>query len=221
MPFINIHTHHSPDGEGILFIKNLLPSDQTEPLKPGGFYSVGLHPWFITNNHDNKEQLAALEQKISLPEVVAVGECGLDKLANTESQLQLAVFISQCEMAEAVNKPVILHCVKSYNEISHLRRRMKPTVPWILHGYTGNEMVTSQLLSLGFYFSFGKMLLNSGADWDQILGKIPPDRLFFETDEWQHPVEEIYLRYAENQRIPKEKLTEQIMWNFRQVFVRQ
>ncbi len=221
MPFIDIHTHHAPAGEGSLFIKNLLPADEPEPLKPGGFYSVGLHPWFITNNHDNKEQLDLLGEKILLPEVVAVGECGLDKLANTESQLQLSVFITQCGMAESVNKPVVLHCVKSYNEISHLRRRLKPTVPWILHGYTGNEMVTGQLLAQGFYFSLGKMLLNNHTDWDKVLALIPPDRLFFETDEWEHPVGEIYQRYALHQGLSLEKVSEQVLWNFRQVFVRQ
>lgn len=221
MPYINIHTHLNPSGEGDLFIKNLFPSDEMEPLPPGGFYSVGLHPWFITNNHSHREQLDELERRLALPEVVAVGECGLDKLANTESQFQLKVFLSQCQFAESVNKPLVIHCVKSYNEIFHLKRRLKPTVPWILHGYTGNEMITNQLVPQGFYFSLGKMFLHDEEEALRVAEKIPADQLFFETDEWKKPVSEVYHRYARIKGIGEEELKEQIMWNFRKVFIRQ
>jgi len=221
MPLIDIHTHQAPEDSGELFIQNIFPSEEILNLQPGGFYSVGLHPWFITNNHDQKSQLLDLEQKAVLPEVVAIGECGLDKLANTESQLQLEVFVKQCEIAESVNKPVVIHCVKSYNEISHLKRRMKPKVPWILHGYTGNEMITKQLVPLDFYFSMGKILLSDNFQIIQTIGMLPVDHLFFETDEWKKPVKEVYNKYAEFKGMSVEILAEQIMWNFRQVFVRQ
>jgi TatD DNase family protein len=221
MPYIDIHTHQNPSGEGDLFIKNLFPSDEMELLPPGGFYSVGLHPWFITNNHSHREQLEALERRVALPEVVAVGECGLDKLANTESQLQLEVFLSQCRIAESVNKPLVIHCVKSYNEIFHLKRRLKPTVPWILHGYTGNDMITGQLVPQGFYFSLGKMFVHDEEEALRVAEKIPAGQLFFETDEWEKPVSEVYQRYARIKGIGEEELKEQIMWNFREVFIRQ
>lgn len=221
MPFIDIHTHQIPFSEGDFFIRNLFPSDEMPLLPPGGFYSVGLHPWFITNNHDHKTQLSELRSRVLLPEVVAIGECGLDKLANTESQLQLEVFISQCRIAEDVNKPVIIHCVKSYNEIFHLKRKLKPTVPWILHGYHGNGMITGQLVPLGFYFSLGKMFLHDEEEAQQIAGNIPPGQLFFETDEWKKPVGDVYRRYAQIRGIGEEELKEQIMWNFREVFIRQ
>mgnify|MGYP003777484683 CR=1 FL=1 len=221
MPLINIHTHQAPEDAGELFIQNIFPTDEWVNLKPGGFYSVGIHPWFITNNHEHKDQLNLLEQKASLPEVAAIGECGLDKLANTESQLQLEVFVQQCEIAESVNKPLVIHCVKSYNEISHLKRRMKPRVPWILHGYTGNEMITKQLIPLDFYFSLGKVLLSDNMQIVQTVGKLPLDHLFFETDEWKKPVSEVYRKFAELNNLEVDKLSEQIMWNFRQVFIRQ
>jgi len=221
MPLIDIHTHHTPEEAGEFFIQNIFPSDETLTLKPGGFYSVGLHPWFINNGHNHKEQLHELEQKATLQEVIAIGECGLDKLANTESQLQLEVFVRQCEIAESVNKPVVIHCVKSYNEISHLKRRMKPKVPWILHGYTGNDMITKQLLQLGFYYSLGKILLTDNPQIISTVEELPVDHLFFETDEWQKPVREVYEKYAEIKGMPAEELAEQIMWNFRQVFIRQ
>lgn len=221
MPFIDIHTHQIPAGEGELFIKNLFPADEMDLLPPGGFYSAGLHPWHLTNNHDHKSQLETLETKIQLPEVVAVGECGLDKLANTESQLQLDIFVTQCRMAETVNKPVVIHCVRSYNEIFHLKRKLKPSVPWILHGYSGNSMITNQLVPLGFYFSLGKMFFYNEQEASLIAGKIPPEQLFFETDEWKKPVSEVYRRFARLKGTGEEELKEQIMWNFRNVFIRE
>ena len=221
MIFIDIHTHHLPAKPGGFFIKNIYPSDQVELLEPGGFYSVGLHPWHIANNNEHKAKLAELEQKASLPEVIAIGECGLDKLANTESQLQLSTFIEHSRVAEALNKPLIIHCVKCYNEISHLKRKMKPTVPWILHGFNGNDLIAKQLLALDFYFSLGRMIFNQEASVGQALSAIPPDRLFFETDEWNHPVEEVYRKYAELTGKPLDEVKEKILWNFRKVFIRE
>jgi TatD DNase family protein len=221
MPFIDIHTHHSPDDAGSLFIKNIFPSDVALNLQPGGFYSVGLHPWHIGNNHNHKDQLLELEQKVALPEVIAVGECGLDKLANTESQLQLKIFIRHSELAEKTNKPLVIHCVKAYNEISHLKRKMKPKVPWILHGYSGNEFVTRQLLLLDFYFSLGKIIFNEKAQVRDVFPLIPADHVFFETDEWNQPVDRIYMEFARLSGMSLEKLSDQVMWNFRQVFLRQ
>lgn len=220
MPLIDIHTHHTPVEAGSFFVRNVFPEDDTLLLPPGGFYSVGLHPWYITNNHDHREQFLELEKKAALPEVVAVGECGLDKLANTESQLQLEVFIRQCELAEQLNKPLVIHCVKAYNELFHLKRKLKPKVPWILHGYYGNGIMTGQLVSQNFYFSFGKMLI-SDKSLSQSLALIPREKIFFETDEWKHPVEKVYKKYAELSGLAMDELKNQVMWNFRQVFIRE
>jgi len=221
MPFIDIHTHQATEEIGDLFIQNIFPYDEMLSLRPGGFFSVGLHPWFINGERNHKVELLELEKKASLPEVIAIGECGLDKLANTESQLQLEVFIQQSQIAESVNKPLIIHCVKSYNEIAHLKRRMKPKVPWILHGFTGNDMIVKQLIPLDFYFSVGKILMTDNPTIRESLEKLPLDHLFFETDEWQKPVQDVYAKYAELKGATIESLTEQVMWNFRQVFIRQ
>jgi len=221
MPFIDIHTHQATEEIGDLFIQNIFPYDEMLSLRPGGFFSVGLHPWFINGERNHKDDLLELEKRASLPEVIAIGECGLDKLANTESQLQLDVFIQQSHIAESVNKPLIIHCVKSYSEIAHLKRRMKPKVPWILHGFTGNDMIINQLIPLDFYFSVGKILMTDNQTIRESLEKLPLDHLFFETDEWKRPVQDVYASYAELKGASIESLTEQVMWNFRQVFIRQ
>jgi TatD DNase family protein len=221
MHCIDIHTHQVPAGLGKLFILNRFPENHLVELPPGGFYSVGLHPWFIGNETAYRHQLSQVEELISRDEVIAVGECGLDKFCKTDFQLQLDVFLRQCEMAEAVNKPLIIHSVKAGNDIFHLKRKLKPKVPWILHGYSGNELITKQMLQQDFYYSFGGALLDEKSPVRNSLKSIPLERIFFETDEELLPVGALYEFAATWLGMKKEKLAEKIEWNFRQVFVRE
>lgn len=221
MHCIDIHTHQIPAGTGKLFIMNRFPENHLPELPPGGFYSVGLHPWFIGNSIVYRNQLAQVEEMIVRDGVIAVGECGLDKACKTDFQLQLEVFLRQCEIAEAVNKPVIIHSVRAWNDIFHLRRKLKPKVPWILHGYSGNEMITKQMLQEDFFYSFGSALLDEKSSVRNSLKLIPTDKIFFETDEEILPVNALYELAGDILEIRKEHLAEKIEWNFRQVFVRE
>ena len=221
MQCIDIHTHQVPAGSGKLFILNRFPDNHLPELSPGGFFSVGLHPWYIGDTKDVKLQLGLLGKMVSLDGIIAIGECGLDKACKSDWPLQLEAFLWQCDLAENLNKPVILHCVRAWNDMYHLHRRKNPRVPWILHGYDANVMVTSQLLQLGFYFSFGKALLDEDSNARKSLLLVPPEKIFLETDEENLPIQNIYEKASELMDIKMSTLAEQIEWNFRQVFVRQ
>lgn len=220
MQLIDIHTHHIPVGGGKLFILNRYPESHLPDLPPGGFFSVGLHPWFIAGNNGHRSQLKRVEEMLSGEGVIAVGECGLDKLTKTEFQVQLEVFMHQAELAEQFNKPLILHAVKTHNDFYHLHRKLQPTVPWLLHGYNGNPMVTAQLLDRGFYFSFGKALLDEGSSAIASLAKLPKERIFLETDDENMQLMLVYEAAAEIMGLSLKQLSEQVEWNFRQVFLR-
>jgi len=221
MHCIDIHTHQIPAGSGKWFVMNRFPENHLVELPPGGFYSVGLHPWFIGSNGVYKKQLQQVEELVTREEVIAIGECGLDKVCKTDFQTQLDVFLRQCQIAESVNKPVIIHSVKAWNDIFHLKRKLKPGVPWILHGYTGNELITKQLLQQDFYFSFGHSLLDEKSPVRKSFSLIPLERLFFETDEDVASINSIYDFAAGLLEMKQTKLMEKIWWNFRQVFIRQ
>ena len=83
------------------------------------------------------------------------------------------------------------------------------------------EIAQVQLIPLEFYFSIGKILMTNNLNIREDLEKLPLDHLFFETDEWTRPVEEVYTQYAGLKGITVDALSEQVMWNFRQVFIRQ
>lgn len=220
MQLIDIHTHQAPAGSGRLFIMNRFPENSFPELPPGGFYSVGLHPWYIGSEKVYRRQIDQVTNLVNKDDVIAVGECGLDKVCKTDFQLQLDVFLRQCDIAESLNKPVILHVVKAWNDIYHLKRRLKPRVPWILHGYNGNEMVTRQLLDQGFYFSFGNALLDERSAARSSIHLIPSGQLFFETDEDPLSIAAVYDMAGELLQVKTDVLAEKIEWNFRQVFVR-
>ena len=84
MVYYDIHTHHLPvHPEDAAIVNSLVP---TFDVETGLFRSVGIHPWYIYNV---EEQLAELKRQVSFPNVVAIGETGLDKGAEAPLDCQL------------------------------------------------------------------------------------------------------------------------------------
>jgi TatD DNase family protein len=72
---------------------------------------------------------------------------------------------------------MLLHVVKAYPEIIALKRELRPTMPWIIHGFRGKPQLASELLSHGFYLSVGEKYNRDAVT------VIPSDRLLVESDE--------------------------------------
>ncbi|GAT62776.1 TatD family hydrolase [Paludibacter jiangxiensis] len=184
----------------MITIYNLSPAealtDQSERL-----ISVGLHPWHVGT--DWEEQLRMLGEVAGKKRVMLIGEAGLDKLCKTDFALQQTVFLRQIELSEEVQKPLIIHCVKAWPELIGIRKKMLPSVPWVIHGFRGKPELASQLLELGLYLSFGeKFNVDS-------LRITPLEKLCTETDESRLPIEEIYCKIAEVKGVSVEELLSQ------------
>lgn len=217
MLFIDIHTHGNTPFEDVLSVQNIFPGDSTD-LSSGKLYSAGLHPWFIKSESENENCLAQLKKMCRSKQVVAIGECGLDKKIATPFELQGQLFAEQVQMAEAFKLPVIIHSVKAYNELISINKKMKPDMPWILHGYSGNPQISAQLLKLNFFFSFGKSLLKNHLKTVNSFLLLPKERIFFETDEYQGSVREIYEHARTMLNIPLVELVATIKQNFNKIF---
>ena len=101
----DIHTHRSMEADGFRII-NCSP-DAFAPC-PGQWYSVGIHPWSLRGDIP-QEVWERLQAAVTHPQVLAIGEAGLDKLTDASMALQETVFIRQAKMADAVGKrPVSL-----------------------------------------------------------------------------------------------------------------
>ena len=156
-PFVNIHTHIAKPEANLLQIINL---DLNQPCPDQGYYSYGIHPWALDKtDFQMDEALNNLRENLQLPQVLFLGEAGLDKMHKMSFEQQTKLLERQIELSETLKKTMILHDVKSHNEIIALRKKHKAKQPWIVHGFSGTEQDVKQLIGQGIYLSVGESLL--------------------------------------------------------------
>ena len=179
MNIIDIHTHILPETPGTALVCigcGPIPSVQ------GHYFSAGLHPWDVTGSDEDKFRV--LEELVANPRILAVGECGFDTLKGPAHELQEYAFIRQAELSERFHKPMILHVVRDFESVIRLRKQLKPTQPWLIHGFRGNPTQMNQLFVQGIFVSFG--LKHN----PESLKQVPSTRLFLETD-GQCPINDV------------------------------
>ncbi len=210
--FINTHTHAQLYDAKIELV-NLTP-DASEKTN---FYSYGLHPNEL-NKANCDEKLEALRRVVYEKRCLAVGECGLDKLSSVDFELQEEIFIEQIKLANQVKKPLIIHCVKAFNELMNCLNLNDNSVPVIIHGFNNNENIARVIMQQGYYFSFGKALLGYESNAAKAIIQVGRKKFFLETDSADISIKYIYRKASELLRIDEEILQEQLMNNFENVF---
>lgn len=214
MQYIDIHTHQSPNAKDVQ-VRNIFAQDL--PLSDTGYlYSAGLHPWHI-GKVNVQECFQKLEHEIGQKNMIAIGECGLDRSIATDFAIQEKYFIQQAFLAEINSKPLIIHSVRAYSDLQKIKKELKPNIPWILHGYVANLETTHSLISNGFYFSAGLKLLGNPTKSD-VLKIIPAERLFLETDDSDISIQKIYLFASQILMMEEELLADTILNNFKLLF---
>ncbi|HTO14754.1 MAG TPA: TatD family hydrolase [Edaphocola sp.] len=203
----DIHTHQSSINFSILnFHQDFESSTEID------FCSLGIHPWYISNL---EIQLESLKRFAGNSNVIAIGECGLDKECETPWDLQQLAFIQQIKLAERLNKPLIIHCVKAYDECLTLLTDVN--VPVLFHGFNRKNTIAQKILEKGFYLSVGKAIFQTA--FQEIFKKLPIEFIFFETDDnTSISIDEIYKKAAEVKNIEIDMLILQIEKNFKRVF---
>lgn len=211
---VDIHTHRLPPVPGTA-IANRYPD--TFVPEEGAWHSVGIHPWHIpaTVTPVVRNEMNVLASLAGHPQVLAIGEAGLDKLADAPMVVQIKVFEYQARLSVELDKPLVIHLVKAMSELLKLKQQIKPANPWIIHGFRGKAALAEECLRHGFYLSFGEKYQ------EEALRITPADRLFLETDESSVPVADLYSRAAEVRRVSLAELTEAIRENIAKVFFKQ
>ena len=209
--FLDIHTHKSAATLENISIQSFSLTEtihfpENKPI------SVGIHPW-----HGKLEglpkHLKQLETLALRNNVKLIGECGLDKLKGEKIEDQITILDAQLELAQLIQKPVILHCVKAFGELIELKKKLQPTVPLIIHGFNKNHHLAEQLMSQGFYLSFGAALLRSEKVASAFAKTEQP--FFLETDDTEIPIEMIYQKAAEIEKISMDELKDVIFANWK------
>ena len=148
--------------------------------------------------------------------VLAIGECGLDKLHHDNYRAQEKAFSLQIALANQVSKPLIIHCVRSFREVLAMLHENNNIMPFVFHGFNNKQESAQMVLDAGGYLSFGKSLFNPSME--QTFANIPADRLFLETDDSEHGIEEIYRQAAKIRQSTTDQINSSIKKNLLTVF---
>jgi len=170
------------------------------------YCSVGLHPWHI--NAEWKNGMDEVRTAATAKNVLFIGETGLDKLRGADPKLQETIFIEHIRISESVGKPLIIHCVKAFDEIIALRKKTHPQQQWIIHGFRGKPQQARQLLDNGFQLSFGEHFNADSLDL-----AFHRHSLWLETDESPHSIDEIYEAASKSLNISSTILEQKISSN--------
>jgi len=213
----------------------------------GVYGAVGLHPIHLSEvkakiddydfdsraeefSYDVYEKLAQFEK------VVAIGEIGLDyyqldaladRLAAKRKQQE--VFFEQLKLAANLKKPVIIHCRQAHDDILEVLKEFKKNFSerlpryksWgVMHCFSGDEDLAWRYFSLGLSISFTGLITFS-AQWDDLIRKVPNEKIIIETDcpfmtpePWRGQrnepiyVKQVAARIAEIKNLTRERVAE-------------
>lgn len=208
----DIHSHSVSSALENTIGSFCMKDKETHNFISARYISAGIHPWHLTADDIEQQtewvRLTAQNDR----RVVAIGECGTDKLCDTDMTLQTTAFHNCIAISEELKLPLIIHSVKTSNEIIKTRKSISTVQPWIIHGFRGKPELAIQYIKNEFYLSFGKSYN------PESLKITPPDRLFFETDEYTGNISDIITCAANILNISVEKLEHIISENSKRLF---
>ena len=215
--FIDIHTHDAGVIKGIYAVENLMAH---EGRSPGDIRdqpcTYGIHPWHL--NSGNIDQfIVNVQSFVSSNNLIAVGEAGFDKLRGPDMQTQAMAFEAQVIISEEIKKPLYIHCVRAWDELLPAHKRVRPKMPWLIHGFRGNAELAMQLLSKGMYLSFWFDFVIR-PESSKLLKSLPKERIFLETDGAETDIRKIYAKVAGDLDISVDELKKVFLRNFNEFF---
>lgn len=172
--FIDFHTH-KPTAEGVITPR-----------------SFGIHPWHADDVGANNRDQFFERYGDNLANAEIIGECGLDKACSASWEQQKTLFKWQAEFAAELGKPMVIHCVRAFNEIMETRKMTASTETWVIHGFTGGSELAAQLWKSGIWVSFGAAITDPKREKVRnCLAKIETP-FMLETDESEIGIEQVY-----------------------------
>ena len=150
--------------------------------------SCGVHPLHQEDacSYDDLYAMA------SRPEVVAVGETGLDYFYSSDTKdVQLVSFVDHIKVANALRKPLIIHTRDAREDtLSLLREHKAQHTKGVLHCFTESLEMAEAAIEMGFYISIsGIVTFKSAQELQEVVKALPLDKLLIETDSpWLAPI---------------------------------
>lgn len=228
--------------------------EYAQKYSQGVFAAVGLHPIHLRAQKikegavefEVKEEKFDYEKYKTLAQnskVVAIGEIGLDyyhlKLELPEEilqfkDLQKELFLKQLELAQELNKPIIIHCREGHDNLLEILRTQysepKTNLRGVVHSFSGNYKQARQYRELGFKIAFNG-IITFARDYDKVILDTPLEDILLETDcPYLAPIpyrgqrnEPLYIievakKIAEIKNLTIEEVTKQTTLNAKEVF---
>lgn len=196
---IDSHTHTSRAG-AVIDLDPTTMGRRNPRMLSDRWYSVGIHPW--NASLATEADLERLRELASRNRVVAIGECGLDTVhegyrrlgegpgadvvqAVSDLDRQIELLKHHIALSEELRLPLLLHVVKRFPEILALKVKLKPRMPWVIHGFRGKPRLVDELIRQGFYISYGARFNPLSVE------RTPPERMLAETDDSSVSLEEV------------------------------
>jgi len=198
--FINVSSQYSTSQRSIKY---------AEKYKQGVYAAVGLHPIHVNKGGFETEYDGTISERefeefdldkykklLKNPKVVALGEIGLDyfeDITEEAKENQKQVFMQQLDLARQMDKPVVIHCRKAYNDLLDLLEMFNfgcancsmscapNKLRGVIHCFMGRWSQAEKFLEMGFHISFNG-LITYARDYDKVIKNIPLDRILIETD---------------------------------------
>lgn len=164
-------------------LRNSIEAARYAGRYPGRLYATaGVHP------HDAKscseETIAKLKELAALPQVVAIGECGLDYNRDfSPRDVQRKWFTEQVRLAVELNMPLFLHEREAFSDfMAILKEQGSPKA--VVHCFTGTQSELAAYLEMGFYIGITGWICDErrGQHLRNLVRMIPGNRLMIETD---------------------------------------
>ncbi len=145
--------------------------------------TVGVHPHDAQNV--SRRYLLLLEELAASPQVIAIGETGLDYNKNrSPRKVQQKVFREQLQLAVRVNKPVVIHCRDAHEDLLKIIvEEGIEQIGGIMHCFSGDKEFARRTLDLGLYISFaGPVTYPKSHRLREVVEEVPLERILLETD---------------------------------------
>lgn len=182
--------------------------EQANKYESGVWAAVGLHPTslqpYLEEGNEGTKEVPAEKFNYDMyatlakfPKTVAIGEIGLDYAwRDTEiniemvKQEQRAVLREQLALARRFDLPAIIHCRQAHDDLLPLlqtfrqehKEQLPKDRPWgVIHCFSGDENLAWEYFNLGLIISFTGLITFSQR-WDELIRKIPADKIMIETD---------------------------------------
>lgn len=144
------------------------------------YAAVGIGPNDCLNTTD--QDLSIINEYLNEPEVVALGEIGLDYYwDDVPKDKQMEIFQKQIDLAKKHNKPIVIHCRDAYEDTYQVLKQNGH--PGIMHCYSGSAQMAERFIKLGFYISLaGPVTFKNARVPKDVAEKIGLEHLLIETD---------------------------------------